>query len=97
MPLENALGSLGHQRVFLEGWVYHTRFYALVFIPLGLLGYLAPLVGIPAIALCLFHMSVPGGHGVDRSWSGHCHHMAPAIAFSVLSILIGGSRVARWV
>ena len=29
MPLQNALGSLGHQR-FLEGWVYHTRFYALV-------------------------------------------------------------------
>ena len=38
-------------------------------------------------------MSVPDGHGVDRSWSGHCHHMAPAIAFSVSSILIGGSRL----
>ena len=96
MPLQNALGSLGQQRVFLEGWVYHTRFYALVFIPLGLLAWFAPLVGAPAVALCILHMSVPDGHGVDRSWSGHCHHMAPAVAFSVLAILIGGSRIGRW-
>jgi len=96
MPLQNALGSLGQQRIFLEGWVYHTRFYALVFIPLGLFAWFAPLVALPAVALCVLHMSVPDGHGVDRSWSGHCHHMAPAVAFSVLAILIGGSRVGRW-
>ncbi len=96
MPLQNALGSLGQQRIFLEGWVYHTRFYALVFIPLGMLAWFAPLVGAPAVALCLLHMSVPDGHGVDRSWSGHCHHMAPAVAFAVIAIVIGGSRVGRW-
>ena len=95
MPLENAVSSFGHERLFLEGWVYQTRFYALVFVPLGMLAYLAPLVGLPAIALCLFHMSVPDGHGVDRSWSGHAHHMAPALAFSVLATIIGGSRLMR--
>ena len=96
MPLQNAMGSLGHERIFLEGWVYHTRFYALVFLPIGVLSYFAPLVGLPAVALCLLHMSVPDGHGVDRSWSGHCHHMAPAVAFSCISAIIGGSRLANW-
>ena len=96
MPLQNALGSLGQQRVFLEGWVYHTRFYALVFIPLGLLAWCAPLVAAPAVALCVLHMSVPDGHGVDRSWSGHCHHMAPALAFSTIAIVTGGTRVGKW-
>lgn len=96
MPLENALGSLGQQRIFLEGWVYHTRFYALVFIPLGVLAYAAPLIGAPAVALCILHMSVPEGHGVDRSWSGHCHHMAPAIAFAVIAMIVGGARIGRW-
>ena len=93
MPLQNAVGSFGHERIFLEGWVYHTRFYALVFIPLGVFAYFAPLIAVPALALCLLHMTVPDGHGVDRSWSGHCHHMAPALAFSVLATIIGGSRV----
>lgn len=95
MPLENAMGSLGHERIFLEGWVYHTRFYVLVFIPLGLLCWFSPVVASIAVALCVLHMSVPDGHGVDRSWSGHCHHMAPAVAFACVSILIGASRVWR--
>ena len=95
MPLQNAVGSFGHERIFLEGWVYHTRFYALVFVPLGIFAYFAPLVGLPALALCLLHMSVPDGHGVDRSWSGHCHHMAPALAFSILATIIGGSRLFK--
>jgi hypothetical protein len=43
------------------------------------------------------HMTVPDGHGVDRSWSGHCHHMAPAVAFACIATIIGGSRVMRWV
>ena len=93
MPLQNAVGSFTY-RIFLEGWVYHTRFYALV-IPLGVFAYFAPIVGFPALALCIFHMTVPDGHGVDRSWSGHCHHMAPAMAFSVLATVIGGARIFR--
>jgi uncharacterized membrane protein len=97
MPLQNAVGSLGHERIFLEGWLYQTRFYALVFIPLGMLAYLAPLTALPAVAICLLHMTVPDGHGVDRSWSGHCHHMAPAVAFSCIATIIGGSRLMRWV
>ena len=96
MPLQNAVGSLGHERIFLEGWVYQQRFYALVFIPLGLLSYLSPLTALPALGICVLHMTVPDGHGVDRSWSGHCHHMAPAVAFSCLSVIIGGGRLMRW-
>jgi hypothetical protein len=96
MPLENALLSLGHKSIFLEGWLYKTRFYALVWIPLGSFALLAPLIAAPAIAIILLHMTVPEGHGVDRSWSGHCHHMAPAVAFAVVSTIIGSIRLFRW-
>ena len=49
MPLENALKSLGHNQIFLEGWLYKTRFYALVWIPLGSLAFLSPIVAAPAV------------------------------------------------
>ena len=96
MPLENAMGSLKHQRIFMEGWVYGLRFYSLVFVPLGVLAVLAPMVAAPAVALVLLHMTVPDGHGVDRSWSGHSHHMAPALAFALAGVIIGGGRLMRW-
>ena len=69
----------------MEGWLYRYRFYALVWVPLGSFALLAPLIALPGVALCLLHMTVPDGHGVDRSWSLHCHHMAPAVAFSCVS------------
>lgn len=99
MPLQNAVGSLRSGTIFLEGWLYLQRFYAYIWVPLGLFAFFAPWVALPALALCLLHMSVPEGHGVDRSWGGHCHHMAPAAAFAVASIAIGGFRciqLFRW-
>lgn len=100
MPLENALRSLGHQQIFLEGWLYKTRFYSLIWIPIGTIAILSPFVAAPALALSVLHMTVPEGHGVDRSWSGHCHHMAPAVAFAVCATTIGAARfmniLKRW-
>ena len=97
MPLENALKSLGHNQIFLEGWLYKTRFYALVWIPLGSLAFLSPIVAAPAVGIILLHMTVPEAHGVDRSWSGHCHHMAPAVAFAVTATTIGAARLLRFI
>jgi hypothetical protein len=96
MPLQNAVRSLGKGQIFLEGWLYRYRFYALVWVPLGTLAIFSPFIALPGVALCILHMSVPEGHGVDRSWSLHCHHMAPAIAFSVASVILGGARLLRW-
>ncbi|MEC7985855.1 MAG: hypothetical protein VX278_11875, partial [Myxococcota bacterium] len=96
MPLQNAVGSLGSGTIFLEGWVYRTRFYSYIWVPLGSLAFLSPLLSLPALGLSFLHMSVPEGHGVDRSWGGHCHHMAPAAAFAVAAISIGGFRLLHW-
>jgi hypothetical protein len=96
MPLQNALGSLQSGMIFLEGWLYRHRFYSYIWVPLGMFAFLSPMVALPALGLCFLHMSVPEGHGVDRSWGGHCHHMAPAAAFAVAAIAIGGFRFIRF-
>ena len=95
MPLENAMGSLKHQRIFMEGWVYGLRFYSLVFVPLGVLAVLAPMVAAPAVALVLLHMPVPDGHGVDRrgAVTATTWHR-PGLALA--GVIIGGGRLMRW-
>jgi len=96
MPLQNAVASLGSGQIFLEGWLYRYRFYALVWVPMGTFALFSPLVALPGLALCLLHMTVPDGHGVDRSWSLHCHHMAPAVAFASAATAIGIGRIMRF-
>jgi len=96
MPLQNAVGSLRSGTIFLAGWLYRYRFSVYIFVPLGTMAFFAPILSVPAVALCLLHMSVPEGHGVDRSWGGHCHHMAPAAAFAIAAISLGGFRFLHW-
>ncbi|MFT4977427.1 MAG: hypothetical protein ACI8S6_003332, partial [Myxococcota bacterium] len=96
MPLSNALGGvLSGGPVFVEGWVALDSFYSLLWYPLGALALLAPELALPAAALIAMHMTVPYGHGVDRSWGGHCHHMAPAAAFLFSAVAVGGGRLMR--
>ena len=45
------------------------------------------------MALIFMHMTVPPGHGVDRMWSGHAHHMAPVIPFFLAATIPGGTEV----
>lgn len=96
MPLSNALSSiLGGAPIFLEGWAARDSFYALLWYPLGGLALLAPELALPAAGLIFMHMTVPYGHGVDRSWGGHCHHMAPAAAFLFSAVVVGGGRLVQ--
>ena len=99
MPLASALkgvlGQTGGGAIFLEGWLYLEPFYSLMWIPLGFLVLAAPNTAIPGVGLVLLHMTIPEGHGVDRSWSGHCHHMAPAAAFLIAAMIQGGGRLLR--
>ncbi|MEC7949601.1 MAG: DUF2079 domain-containing protein [Myxococcota bacterium] len=97
MPLASAVGGIGGDQgiVFLDGWPFAQRFYRDLLIPTGALGLLAPLVALPGAALTVFHMAIPGGHGIDRSWGGHCHHLAPAVPFLVLASIDGAGRALR--
>lgn len=97
MPLASAVGGMGGDQgvIFLDGWPFVQRFYRDLLLPSGGFGLLAPLVALPGAALTLFHMAIPGGHGIDRSWSGHCHHLAPAVPFLVLASIDGAGRILR--
>ncbi len=79
----------------LPGLEVDNGFYALMFAPLGALALRAPLTALPGVALILLHMTVPHGHGVDRTWGGHAHHMAPAMAFLVAAGAQGAGRLLR--
>lgn len=96
MPMSNAVaGLLNGNPIFVEGWVAKDSFYALMWYPIGGLALLAPELALPAVGLIALHMTVPYGHGVDRTWGGHCHHMAPAAAFLFAAISVGGGRLMR--
>lgn len=99
MPLEDALRSIlgGERAVFLDGWPWRWSFYGLLLVPLGTLLLLGPEALVAALALVVLHMTVPVGHGVDRVWAGHSHHMAPAAAFAALAGVLGGGRLLRWI
>ncbi len=99
MPLVNAVrGVTGGTTpyVFLDGWPYWHDFYADLLLPFGVLAVLGPEALLPAAGLVLLHMTVPVGHGVDRAWQGHAHHMAPAAAFMVLAMTLGAARLYRF-
>ncbi|MEE2749920.1 MAG: DUF2079 domain-containing protein [Myxococcota bacterium] len=99
MPLQNAVMGLLHwpPRIFLDGFPYLTRFYALLWAPIGFLCLAAPLWAAPGAALVLLHMTVPWGHGVDRDWGAHVHHMAPILPFFVAATIHGLARVLRFI
>ena len=97
MPLENAVSGIftGERAIFLDGWEFRQGFYGLLAVPFGALLLLGPEALLPALGLVLLHMTVPVGHGVDRSWTGHAHHMAPAAAFAALAAATGAGRLLR--
>ena len=97
MPLTSAVGGMGGDQgvIFFDGWPFLERFYRDLVVPTGGLGVLAPLAGLPGLGLTAFHMAIPGGHGIDRSWGGHCHHLAPAVPFLVIASIDGAGRALR--
>ena len=99
MPLENALRSIlaGDRAIFLDGWAWRWSFYGLLVVPFGALLLLGGEALLPAVALVVLHMTVPVGHGVDRSWAGHAHHMAPATGFAAIAGTLGVGRLLRLV
>lgn len=86
MPLVNAIGEAanGLMTWTLPGLQW-PQFYQFAFAPFGALILLAPGRALPGLGLVLLHLTVPYGHGVDRSWFGHAHHMTLATAFLVVA------------
>ena len=99
MPLENAVKGVtggGARDIFLDGWSFWDEFYIDLLLPVGFVALLGIEGVLPAAALIILHMTVPVGHGVDRAWSGHAHHMAPAAAFLAIAGTLALGRLVRW-
>lgn len=97
-PLVSVLENLGRTGfVHLDGWPFWGRFYVWLVLPLGALAALSPNLLLPALGLIAFHMALPNGHAIDRSWSGHCHHLAPAVGLLVAAAVEGSGRLLQLV
>ena len=98
MPLVNAIKQVTQwpPQLFLDGWPYLGEFYSLLWAPIGLLAIFAPEILLPGILLIFLHMTVPWGHGVDRSWGAHVHHMGPALPFFTAAAIVGTARLLKW-
>lgn len=93
-PLVSVLENLGRTGfIHLDGLPFWGRFYVWMVLPLGVLACLSPNLLLPALGLVAFHMSMPNGHAIDRSWSGHCHHLAPAVGLLVAAAVEGAGRL----
>ncbi len=98
MPVAASLGSWvdPEQQLRLFGLDRIGDFYALAWAPVGLVGLLSPHTLLPGLGLALMHMTVPWGHGVDRHWGGHVHHMAPLVPFFLAAAVLGAGTLLRW-
>ncbi len=96
-PLVSVIQQLGGPdgRVHLDGWPWMGSFYGWLLVPLGLLALGAPQLALPAAGLVLFHLAMPQGNAIDRSWQGHSHHLAPAVAVLLAAAAEGGGRLLR--
>ena len=94
-PLVNALRTVLAARGVedLPGLAHIPDFYALVWAPIGLLALASPLTLLPGAGLILMHMTVPYNNGVDHFWSGHAHHLAPALPFVLVATIEGLGRL----
>jgi len=94
MPLAGAIKEIVTFQ--FTGASHWNSFYTLLFAPLGVLFMLfSPGIALLGFALIALHLTVAGHHGVDRSWIGHVHHMAPTVAFLSAALAVGIGRIIR--
>ncbi len=87
---------LSGSSTMLQGWLWLDSFYADLAWPVGWLGLFAPLAALPGLLVTAYHLTIGLDMGIDRHWSGHSHHMAPALAFFTTASLDGLGRLFRW-
>jgi len=71
------------------------NFYLAFLKPVHFLALLSPLTLLPALGGLFFHLTAPAHGGVDSTWQGHIHHMAPVVAFVVAASLDGLGLAVR--
>jgi uncharacterized membrane protein len=72
------------------------NFYLNFLKPVQFLALLSPLTVLPAAGALFFHLTAPTHGGVDVTWGGHIHHMAPVVAFVVAASIDGLGRLVRF-
>ncbi|HJN72784.1 MAG TPA: DUF2079 domain-containing protein [Myxococcota bacterium] len=96
MPLQGVSHDFISARgvIKLEG-AGSTNFYLSCLGPLPALTLFAPIPLLGSIGTLLVHATIPSGHGIDRHWSSHAHHVAPAVAFAAVASVVGAARILR--
>jgi hypothetical protein len=72
------------------------NFYLAFVRPVHFLAILSPLTVLPGIGALFFHLTAPAHGGVDTTWTGHIHHMAPVVGFVIAATIESTGRLVRW-
>ena len=72
------------------------NFYMAFLRPVHSLGFLSPLTILPGFGALFFHLTAPAHGGVDTTWTGHIHHMAPIVGFVIAATIEAVGRLMRW-
>lgn len=73
-----------------------TNFYSAFLKPVHFLALVSPITLLPGLAALFFHLTAPAHGGVDTTWSGHIHHMAPICGFVVAAAIVGAGKMTRY-
>lgn len=73
------------------------NFYRVFFSPVQYLGLFAPLTLLLSAPALWFHATAPNNGGVDTTWSGHIHHLAPIATLLAAAAIEGMGTLVRWV
>jgi len=77
----------------IQDW---ENFYSGFVRPVHFLAFLSPLTILPGFGALFFHLTAPAHGGVDTSWTGHIHHMAPIVGFVIAATIESIGRIVRW-
>ena len=72
------------------------NFYSTLIRPVHFLAFLSPLTVLPGFGALFFHLTAPAHGGVDTSWTGHIHHVAPIVGFVIAATIESTGRLLRF-
>lgn len=79
-------------RSFIDLRWFYTHFTE----PFTWLGVLSPITLLPTGLAWFMHACSPPQGGVDATFAGHIHHMAPVVGLLSVGGVLGGGRAWRW-
>ena len=82
--------------VWTREWTDLDNFYGAFLKPIQFIAVLSPVTLAPSLGALFFHLTAPAHGGVDTTWSGHIHHMAPIVGFVAAASIEAVGRLSRW-